>query len=138
MAAAKAFRAKSFSFKTTALSGVTDVSVEESGSEHILSTDGSHGADAVFVDGIAARMTVTTTDVAGASAWIPGDTGAAVAVKEIRAEGSGAGTGNKTATAAQATFISRSSNHQTTGIGSTTITFSCSIPSAATAAIAWS
>ncbi len=137
--AANAFRAKSVTFKSTALLGMTDVSVNQSGSANDLRTDGSVGVTAVFVDGIAADVSVSTTDLTGAGGanFVIGATGSLVIVAEKRAEGSGAAvSGNVTYTAAQATVISNSASGATDGIGGAQISFRCSIPSGDTDAIA--
>ena len=137
--AANAFRAKSVTFKSTALLGMTDVSVNQSGSANDLRTDASVGVNAVFVDGIAADVTVSTTDLTGAGGanFVIGATGSLVIVAEKRAEGSGAAlSGNVTYTAAQATVISNSASGATDGIGGAQISFRCSIPSGDTDAIA--
>ena len=137
--AANAFRAKSVTFKSTALLGMTDVSVNQSGSANDLRTDASVGVTAVFVDGIAADISVSTTDLTGAGGanFVIGATGSLVIVAEKRAEGSGAAvSGNVTYTAAQATVISNSASGATDGIGGAQISFRCSIPSGDTDAIA--
>ena len=137
--AANAFRAKSVTFKSTALLGMTDVSVNQSGSANDLRTDASVGVTAVFVDGIAADISVSTTDLTGAGGanFVIGATGSLVIVAEKRAEGSGAAlSGNVTYTAAQATVISNSASGATDGIGGAQISFRCSVPSGDTDAIA--
>jgi hypothetical protein len=137
--AANAFRAKSVSFKSTALAGMTDVSINQSGSANDLRTDASVGVTAVFVDGIAADVTVSTTDLngAGGANFVVGATGVLAVVAEKRAEGSGAAlSGNVTYTADQATVISNSASGATDGIGSAQITFRCSIPTGDSSAIA--
>jgi hypothetical protein len=137
--AANAFRAKSVTFKSTALLGMTDVSINQSGSVNDLRTDASVGVTAVFVDGIAADVTVSTTDLTGAGGvnFVIGATGSLVIVAEKRAEGSGAAvSGNVTYTAAQATVSSNSASGATDGIGGAQIAFRCSVPSGDTDAIA--
>lgn len=132
MAAAKGFRAKSATYKSTAITGITDDSIKYAGSGTDLNTDASAYVTAVFVDSIAVDVTITTTDVARATSIAPGDTGSLVVVYEQRAEGSGAtGGGDKTATMANATVLSVDPQAGSTGIGSVQITFRCSGPTAA-------
>ena len=139
MATANAFRAKSVTFKSTGLLGMTDVGVNQSGNVTDLHTDAKPGVTAVFVDGIAADITVSTTDLSGAGGanFVIGATGSLVVVAEKRAEGSGAAvSGDVTYSAAQATVISNSASGTTDGIGSAHIAFRCSVPDGDTDAIA--
>ena len=93
MAAAKAYRAKTVTFASTAVLGITDVSITDNGSAVDLSTDASPTITAVFVDSIVTDVTVTTTDLDRVTALAIGGTGALVIVFQLRAEGSGAGAG---------------------------------------------
>jgi hypothetical protein len=137
MAAANAFRAKSVSFKGTAILGITDVSTNETGSATELKTDASATVTAIFVDGIKADVTVTTTDFTRAKGITIGDTGALVVTYEIRAEGKGAGAGNAVATYANAVVISNNPQGATDGNGTASIAFSCSAPGGSSP-VAWS
>ena len=137
MAAANAYRAKTCTYKSTAVLGITDVSITVSGSGTDLMTDASPTVTAVFVDSIAVDVTVTTTDLARVSAIHPGDSGSLVVVFQLRAEGSGAGAGDKTATLSTATVISVSPQAGTNGIGSFAINLRCSGP-AGTTPLVWS
>ena len=137
MAAAKAFRAKTVTFAATAVLGITDVSVTDNGSPVDLSTDASPTITAVFVDNIATDVTVSTTDLLRVSAISVGDTGALVIVFQLRAEGSGAGAGDKTCTIANAVVVSVTPQAGTNGIGSHQISFRCSGPNNTTTRV-WS
>jgi hypothetical protein len=137
MAAANAYRAKTCTYKSTAVLGITDVSITVSGNQTDLATDASATVTAVFVDSIAVDVTVTTTDLARVTALQSGDTGSLVIVFQLRAEGSGAGAGDKTATLATATVVNYNPQAGTNGIGSFAINFRCSGP-AGTTPLVWS
>ena len=136
MPAAKAFRAKTVTFAATALTGILDVSVNDSGSPVDLLTDASPTVQAVFIDSIVTEVTIATTDLAASSLLIRGVVGSLVIVFEIRAEGSGAGSPNRTATFATAVLVSNSSQASATGVGSMSLTFRCSGPNGTT--VTWS
>lgn len=131
MAAANAYRAKSVTFSTAVL-GVTDISVTQGGSPVDLGTDASATVTAVFVDSIATDVTVTTTDVSRCSTIAVGGTGSLAIIYQLRAEGSGAGAGDKTATMANAVVVSVAPTAGTNGIGSVTVTWRCSGPAGST------
>lgn len=136
MAAANAYRAKTVTFGT-AITGITDTSITDNGSPVDLSTDASPTVTAVFVDNIVTDVTVTTTDLSRVSALDVGDTGSLVIVYQLRAEGSGAGSGDKTATMANAVIVSITPQAGTNGIGSHQIVFRCSGPNGSTTRV-WS
>lgn len=131
MAAANAYRAKTVTF-STAILGVTDISVTQGGSPVDLGSDASATVTAVFIDSIATDVTVTTTDVSRSSTVTVGATGSLAIVYQLRAEGSGAGAGDKTATMANAVVVSVAPTAGTNGIGSVTITWRCSGPTGTT------
>ena len=137
MAAANAYRAKTVTYKTVAILGVTDASISEAGSATDLSSDASATVTAVFVDQIATEVTITSTDIGRSVSNVPGDSGSLVIVYQLRAEGSGAGAGDKTATLATATLIDKTPNAGTNGIGSVTYKFRCSGPAGTTPCV-WS
>jgi hypothetical protein len=137
MAAANAYRAKTATFASTAILGLTDVSITDNGSPVDLGTDASPTITAVFVDSIVTDVTVTTTDVNRATSLDIGDTGSLVIVYQLRAEGSGAGAGDKTATMANAVVTSITQQAGTNGIGSVQINFRCSGPNGSTTRV-WS
>jgi len=123
MADLSAFRAKSASF-STAITGVTDASVSESGNASDLETDADSVIKGVVVDGIGVNATVTTTDVNRASAIGVGSVGSLVIVFEKRADGKGAAaSGSKTATIADAVCVDNGVSGQSAGIGSAAIQF---------------
>lgn len=136
MPAANAYRLKSATFAATAILGCTDFSIKDGGSASDLSTDASPTITAVFVDQIVTEITISSTDVARASATHPGDTGSLVLVFQLRAEGKGAAAGDKTATMATATLIDVGAKAGTNGIGAVDYTFKCSGP-AGTTPIVW-
>jgi hypothetical protein len=137
MAAANAYRAKTVTFASTPVLGITDTSITDNGSPVDLSTDASPTITAVFVDSIVTDVNVSTTDLARVSALDVGDTGSLVIVYQLRAEGSGAGAGDKTATMANAVIVSITPQAGTNGIGSHQITFRCSGPNGSTTRV-WS
>lgn len=137
MAAANAYRLKTATFSAVAILGCTDFSIKDGGSASDLSTDASPTITAIFVDQIATEVTISSTDVARASAAHAGDTGNLVLIFQLRAEGKGAGAGDKTATMATATLIDVAYKAGTNGIGSVEYTFRCSGP-AGTTPIVWS
>lgn len=127
MAAANAYRAKTVTFGT-AITGVSDVSINDNGSPVDLGTDASPTITAVFVDSIVTEVTVTSTDLARLSTITIGATGSLVLVFQLRAEGSGAGAGDKTCTLANAVVTSINPQASTNGFGAHSITFRCSGP----------
>ena len=137
MAAAKAYRAKTVTFASTAVLGITDVSITDNGSAVDLSTDASPTITAVFVDSIVTDVTITTTDLDRVAALAIGATGSLVIVFQLRAEGSGAGAGDKTATMANAVIVSITPQAGTNGIGSHQVAFRCSGPNNTTTRV-WS
>lgn len=136
MAAANAYRAKTVTF-STAITGITDVSINDNGSPVDLGTDASPTITAVFVDSIVTEVTVTTTDLARVSTLTIGGTGSLVIVFQLRAEGSGAGAGDKTCTLANAVITSITPQAGTNGIGSHAVTWRCSGPNGSTTRV-WS
>jgi len=130
MPAAKAYRAKTVTYKGTAITGINDVSINESGSSVDLTTDASAYVQAVFVDQIAVDVTVNTTDIDRCASIVVGDIGALVVTFQLRAEGSGAGVGDEVATMSTAVCTGKTPQAGTNGIGSVALTFRCSGPSA--------
>ena len=137
MAAANAYRIKTATFASTAILGLADASIKDGGSASQLSTDASPWITAVFVDQIVVEITISSTDVARASAVHAGDSGILAIVFQLRAEGKGAAAGDKTATCATATLVDVSVKAGTNGIGSVEYTFQCSGAAAANP-VAWS
>ena len=136
MAAANAYRAKTATF-STAILGLTDFSINDNGSPVDLGTDASPTITAVFVDSIVTEVSLTTTDVSRTSTLSIGGTGSLVVTFQLRAEGSGAGAGDKTCTMANAVITSINSQASTNGIGSVQISFRCSGPNGSTTRV-WS
>lgn len=138
MSASNAFVSLSATFDGNSIDGVTDVSASINGTPVDLVTDAETSVESVFVDAIAADVTVTTTAIDECSSMQPGDAGSLVIVFQKRAEGRGAaGSGNKTATAANAVLTNITPSAATTGIGSLALTFRCAGPDSASP-IAWS
>jgi hypothetical protein len=127
MAAANAYRIKSATFGTAIL-GITDFSVTSSGSSTEHGTDASPTITAVFIDSILTTVSITTTDISRCSTILAGNTGSLVLVFQLRAEGSGAGAGDKTVTMSNAVVESCAPQAGTNGIGSVSISFKCSGP----------
>lgn len=136
MPAAAAYRAKTVTFGT-AITGIMDVSINDNGSPVDLGTDASPTITAVFVDSIVTEVTVSTTDFSRCSTIAIGATGSLAVVFQLRAEGSGAGAGDKTCTLANAVVVSCAPQAGTNGIGSWSITFRCSGPNNTTTRV-WS
>ena len=132
-----AFRAYTVTYNSVALLSITDASIDESGDNVPLTTDASPTVMANFVDNMKVTASVTTTDFIGASSIVVGASHALVIVFQQRAEGSGSGGSNKTATCATATVVKKTPKAGTNGIGAVEIQFECSGP-AGTTAVVWS
>lgn len=137
MAASNAYVALSATFNSGAIDGITDISVSINGSPVDLVTDAETSIETVFVDAIAADVTITTTDISAVTGFDPGDTNSLVIVFQKRAAGSGAAVaGNSTATFANATLHDISPSASVTGVSSTSLTFRCAGPDS-TSPVAW-
>jgi hypothetical protein len=124
MADLDGYRAKSASFAAAGITGLTDASVEDSGSPTDVESDADPVIKGVVVDGIAVNATVTTTDITKINSIAIGTAGSLVIVFEKRADGKGAAASpNKTATIADAVVISKSDQAASKGVGSGSITF---------------
>ena len=130
MAAANAYRVKSVTWKSSALPGVVDCSESDS-TEGVTKhrTDNATAVQSIFLDGIGASITVTTTDLSlrGAANYALGQTGALVVVRELRAKGTGAvAASDKTATYSEATLVSVREGTPIAGRGTLEITWEAS------------
>lgn len=132
-----AFRAFTVSYNAVPLLSIQDASVDESGDNVPLTTDASPTVMANFVDNQKVTASVTTSDFAGAASIAVGNCKALIIVFQQRAEGSGAGGSNKTATMTTATVTKKNPKAGTNGVGAVEITFECSGP-AGTSAVVWS
>ncbi len=138
MTAANAYRAKSCNFASSAKLGVISIETTINGNTTDLNTDAALSVTAVFVDALVADVTVGVTAIDGTTGLTPGDTGSLVVVFEKRAEGrSPAGSGNLTATFANAVVTSVKSDGPAAGHGSATVTWRCSNPSSGSP-VSWS
>lgn len=124
MADLNGYRAKSATFAAGAITGLTDATVEESGTPTDIESDADPVIKGVVVDGIGANVTAVTTDITTINSIAIGTAGTLVVVFEKRADGKGAAASpNKTATITDAVVISKSDQAATKAIGSGTITF---------------
>jgi hypothetical protein len=130
MAAANAYRFKSVTWSgpgsATAIPGVVDCK-EDDTTEGVTKhrTDNATTTQGIFVDGIGAKITISTTDLSlrGASGYTLGKTGAIVIVRELRANGVGAQAGDKTHTYASATLVDMTEGIPINGRGTLELTF---------------
>lgn len=125
MADLYAYRAKSGSFASNTLNGLTDAQVNQTGSASDLNTDADPVIKGTVVDGIAVEAVVTVTDFSATTNAIDvGEVGDLVIIYERRADGKGAAASpNKTATLSGAVCVSNGASAQTQGIGSFNLTF---------------
>ncbi len=138
MTAANAYRAKACSFDGDAKLGVTNIESSLTGNMTDLTTDAIESITAVFVDAIAADVTVDVTAMDGVVTLTPGDVGPLVVVYEKRAEGRApAGSGNLIATLANAVVGSVKFTGPGGGHGSASVTWRCSNPNGGSP-VAWS
>lgn len=131
MAAANAYRVKSVTWKATAVTGIVDVNqtdTNEGVTKH--RTDNATTVQAIFLDGIGATVTMTTTNEAirALAAYALGQTGALVVVRELRAKGIGASAGDLTATYADACVVSVREGTPIAGRGTIEVTWECVDP----------
>ncbi len=123
----KAYRAKSATFASVALTPVQDMDSDESGQTSDLGGDASPNVTAVFVDQIAGEITINVTDIslANNTSIEVGDAGTLAIVWEQRADGRGAaGSPNKTETWANAVVKGKKRNASGLGgVGSLALTF---------------
>jgi hypothetical protein len=126
--AAKAHLEKSVTWKSSAITGIVDVSETET-TEGVTKhrTDNATTTQAVFVDGVGCTVKVTTTDVSirGASGYTIGSTGALVIVAYQRAEGVGTAAADKTHTYGSATLVGIENGLPINGRGSLSLTWEC-------------
>ena len=127
MAAPNAFRAYSVTWKAGSLTTIENVSISQGGQAVDFISDGSAYVSAVFVDNIAADITVVLADFTQTKALSPGDNGALVVTYQLRAEGKGAaGSGNAVATFSSASLVNIQPDAATGGVGRVTLTFRAS------------
>lgn len=139
MTVPNAYRAKSATFASTARLGLQSLKVTANGQTTDLVTDAVDTVQAVFVDALAAEVSAVVTDVSGVNSLKPGDTGSLVVVFEKRAEGrAAAGSGNVTATFANAVVTTSDIDSAVTGIGSGTVSWRCSGGGNSGGAVVWS
>lgn len=130
MAAANAYRYKSNTWagsgSAVAIPGVVDAKEQET-TEGVTKhrTDNATTTQGVFIDGVGATITLTTTDLSlrGASGYTIGKTAALVITRELRANGVGASAGDKVHTYANATLVSISEGIPINGRGTLDLTF---------------
>jgi hypothetical protein len=131
MAASDTYIIKSVTFKSTALTGVEDVSISESGDVVDSHHDSSVTVTATFIDKIKATVRVTGRNLSFASNsnYGIGANGSLVVVFQKRASGKGVTVGSdKTATFADATLISPTSSASSTDRSTLELEFQCVDP----------
>jgi len=130
MAAANSHRYKSNTWagsgSAVAIPGVVDAKEDET-TEGVTRhrTDNATTTQGVFVDGVGARITMTTTDLSlrGSTGFTIGKTAALVITRELRANGVGAQSGDKIHTYANATLVDITEGIPINGRGSLELTF---------------
>lgn len=135
---ANAYRYKSNTWagsgSAVAIPGVIDAK-EDDTTEGVTKhrTDNATTTQGVFVDGVGARVTLTTTDLSlrGAAGFTIGKTAALVILRELRANGTGAQSGDKTHTYANATLVDMGEGIPINGRGTLDLTFEAFDPAGA-------
>ena len=123
--ASKAYKLKSFTDGTGAITGLTDIQLNET-IETITKhrTDTSTTIEAVWLDGVGAQVVVTTTDLSAADARDIGDTGSVTYVREQRANGTGAvGAADITATLAECILVAKGEGNVHEGEATVQLTY---------------
>jgi hypothetical protein len=133
------FVAQSVTFGAVTLTGITDVSTPESGNATTLESDANPFIQGVYVDGIGASPTVSTTDILQAtnSAFDIGTKATLTITYQKRALGKGAAGTNRTVTYPNAVVVSRDPKANTTGKGDASITFQAFVNDTGTAICTW-
>lgn len=127
MAAPTLIKLTSATFKSKAITGAQQASVEVSGSEQTARGDGAVAAQIAYVEDIKGKVTVTClqAQIADTDHILPGN-GSLVLVGFTQAPGRGAsGGGSKTWTFANATLVSSSRGIPIDGNPTVTMTFTC-------------
>jgi hypothetical protein len=135
MTASKAYREKSVTWKSVAITGILEASEQET-AEGVTKhrADNATTIQAIFIDGVGCTVTATTTDLSlrGASGYTMGANGALVLVVEQRAEGVGAvGAADKTHTYADSTLVAIRDGAPINGRGTLELTWECVDPAGA-------
>ena len=130
----KTQRTTNVTFAGTAITSVLDASVtEQTNGSEVLHTDASDAAQAVFVDGLHAVISVASSDVSQRSGLAIGASGVLVVTRKDRANGRGDTATTVVETYAEAVYTGCSDSAGTAG--SATVTFSfTAVSSAGTAA----
>lgn len=129
MGASNAYVSLSVTFDGTPIGGVRGITLTQGSTTSDLLTDAETSIEAVFVDGRVADVTLTTTEIDALTSYSPGDTGSLVVVYQKRAPGRGAaGSGNKTATMANAVVTTIDTPANTDSIAEASITWRVPAP----------
>ncbi len=140
MAAPANYFLKTATYKSTAITGLTNFDISEDGSAKDVSTDGAATITMTFVDGIGMTVVIETTDASihTSSSFRVGAAGSLVLVMQKRAEGKGpVGAADKTATFANAVFVGFSAGVPHEGQSTVRATWRCADPAGSTAVV-WS
>jgi len=140
MAAAATYIIKTVTFKATAIDGLEDVTMGQSGDVVSHNSDGQVVIAATFLDNIKGNVKVSSrnTSLLNVANFDIGSTGALVVTMQKRAAGKGATAGqDKILTCAEATIISTGGNAPHADRGTLELEFECAL-AAGTTPFVWS